>query len=255
MAAVYDNIGCGYVATRQPDPRIAAAIRAALGEVHTVLNVGAGTGSYEPTDLQVVAVEPSLAMIHQRPAGTAPVIQAVAEHLPWPDTAFDATLAILTVHHWSDRAAGLAELRRVARQRVVLLTWDPAYRDAFWLTTRYVPEVVDFDVPRFPSMTELARCLGRIEARPLRIPHDCQDGFLGAFWRRPEVYLDPNVRRAMSGFAQLPPEVVNVGLARLAADLRSGQWDAQFGWVRDQISLDLGYRLIIAPGSTHHDLL
>ena len=249
MEAVYDEIGHSYVTTRQPDPRIAQAIRVALGEERTVLNVGAGTGSYEPTDLQVVAVEPSLAMIRQRPAGTAPVIQAAAEHLPWADAAFDATLAILTVHHWSDQAAGLTELSRVARHRVVLLTWDPACRDAFWLTTQYVPEVVDFDVPRFPSMTELARCLGRIEARPLLIPHDCQDGFLGAFWRRPEAYLDPNVRRAMSGFAQLPPEVIHAGLARLAADLRSGQWDVQFGWVRDQASLDLGYRLIIAPCS------
>jgi SAM-dependent methyltransferase len=247
MAAVYDEIGHSYVATRQPDPRIAQAIRVALGEARTVLNVGAGTGSYEPTDLQVVAVEPSRAMIRQRPAGTAPVVQAAAEHLPWADAAFDATLAILTVHHWSDQAAGLTELRRVARHRVVLLTWDPACRDAFWLTTQYVPEVVDFDVPRFPSMTELARCLGCIEARPLLIPHDCQDGFLGAFWRRPEAYLDPNVRRAMSGFAQLPPKVIHAGLARLAADLRSGQWDVQFGWVRNQPSLDLGYRLIIAP--------
>jgi SAM-dependent methyltransferase len=254
MEAVYDQIGCSYVVTRQPDLRIAAAIRTALGEVHTVLNVGAGAGSYEPTDLQVVAVEPALAMIHQRPAGTAPVIQAVAEHLPWSDAVFDAALAILTVHHWSDRAAGLAELQRVARHRVVLLTWDPAYRDAFWLTTRYVPEVMDFDVPRFPSMTELTRCLGRIKAQPLLIPHDCQDGFLGAFWRRPEVYLDPHVRRAMSGFAQLPPKVVNAGLARLAADLRSGQWDAQFGWLRAQTSFDLGYRLIIAPCSRYDEL-
>ncbi len=251
MAAVYDEIGHSYVVTRQPDPRIAQAIRVALGEVRTVLNVGAGTGSYEPADLQVVAVEPSLAMIQQRPAGTAPVMQAVAEQLPWSDAAFDATLAILTVHHWSDRGAGLAELRRVARHRVVLLTWDPACRDLFWLTTQYVPEVVDFDVPRFPSVTELVRCLGNIEARPLPIPHDCRDGFLGAFWRRPEAYLDPDVRRAMSGFVQLPPAAVDAGLARLAADLRSGQWDAQFGWVRDQVSLDLGYRLIIAPCSTH----
>src|SRR5712691_732054 len=246
MPAVYDEIGQSYVATRQPDPRIAQAIRVALGEARTVLNVGAGTGSYEPADLQVVAVEPSLAMIRQRPAGTAPVVQAAAEHLPWADAAFDATLAILTVHHWSDQAAGLAELRRVARHRVVLLTWDPACRDAFWLTTQYVPEIVDFDVPRFPPIAELARYLGTVEARPLPIPHDCQDGFLGAFWRRPEAYLDPQVRRAMSGFTQLAPPVVQTGLARLAADLRSGHWDAQFGWLRRQESLDLGYRLIIA---------
>lgn len=247
MQAVYDEIGQSYVVTRQPDPRIAQAIRAALGAARTVLNVGAGTGSYEPADLQVVAVEPSRAMIQQRPAGTAPVVQAVAEHLPWSDAAFDATLAILTIHHWHDRAAGLAELRRVARHRVVLLTWDPTCRDAFWLITRYVPEILDLDMPRFPSMAELAHCLGQIEVRPVPIPHDCQDGFLGAFWRRPEAYLDPNVRRAISGFAQLPPVVVNAGLARLADDLRSGQWDTQFGWVRDQTSLDLGYRLIIAP--------
>ncbi len=247
MEAIYDEIGHSYDVTRQPDTRLAQAIRAALGEARTVLNVGAGTGSYEPADLQVVAVEPSRAMIQQRPAGTAPVVQAVAEHLPWSDAAFDATLAILTIHHWHDRAAGLAELRRVARHRVVLLTWDPACRDAFWLTTRYVPEVLDLDVPRFPSMAELARCLGQIEARPLPIPHDCEDGFMGAFWRRPAAYLDPSVRRAMSGFAQLPPAVVNAGLAHLADDLRSGQWDAQFGWVRARTSLDLGYRLIIAP--------
>jgi SAM-dependent methyltransferase len=247
MEAVYDEIGHSYVVTRQPDTRIAAAIRAALGEARTVLNVGAGTGSYEPADLQVVAVEPSRTMIQQRPAGTAPVVQAVAEHLPWSDAAFDATLAILTVHHWHDRAAGLAELRRVARHRVVLLTWDPTCRDAFWLITRYLPEILDLDVPRFPSMAELSHCLGQIEARPVPIPHDCQDGFLGAFWRRPEAYLDPNVRRAISGFAQLPSEVVDAGLAHLAEDIRSGQWDTQFGWVRDQTSLDLGYRLIIAP--------
>ena len=133
MDAVYDEIGHSYSVTRQPDPRIAQAIRRALGEARTVLNVGAGTGSYEPADLQVVAVEPSHAMIQQRPASAAPVVQAVAEHLPWADAAFDATLAILTIHHWHNRAAGLAEMRRVARHRVVLLTWDPACRDAFWL--------------------------------------------------------------------------------------------------------------------------
>src|SRR5882672_6467683 len=247
MEAVYDEIGHSYVVTRQPDPRLAQAIRAALGEARTVLNVGAGTGSYEPADLQVVAVEPSHAMLQQRPAGAAPVVQAVAEHLPWADAAFDATLAILTIHHWHNRAAGLTEMRRVARHRVVLLTWDPVCCDAFWLITRYVPEILALDVPRFPSMAELSRCLGPIEARPVPIPHDCQDGFLGAFWRRPEAYLDPNVRRAISGFAQLPSAVVEAGMAHLAEDLRSGQWDAQFGCMRAWTSVDLGYRLIIAP--------
>ena len=174
----------------------------------------------------------------------------MAECLPFPDAVFDATLAALTVHHWRDRAAGLTELRRVARQRVVILTWDPACRDAFWLTTQYVPEIVDFDVPRFPPLAELARYLGPVEARPLFIPHDCQDGFLGAFWRRPEAYLDPHVRRAMSGFTQLEPQIVQAGLARLAEDLHSGHWDEQFGWLRHQASLDLGYRLIIAQKLT-----
>jgi SAM-dependent methyltransferase len=247
MDAVYDEIGHSYSVTRQPDPRIARAISRALGEARTVLNVGAGTGSYEPADLQVVAVEPSHAMLQQRPASAAPVVQAVAEHLPWADAAFDATLAILTIHHWHNRAAGLAEMRRVARHRMVLLTWDPACRGAFWLINQYMPEILELDVPRFPSLAELSRCLGRIAVRPVPIPYDCQDGFLGAFWRRPESYLDPNVRRAISGFAQLPPEVVNAALAHLAEDLRSGQWDARFGWMRAQTSLDLGYRLIIAP--------
>ncbi len=247
MDAVYDEIGHSYSVTRQPDARMAQAIRRALGGARTVLNVGAGTGSYEPADLQVMAVEPSRAMIQQRPAGAAPVVQAVAEHLPWADAAFDATLAILTIHHWHNRAAGLTEMRRVARHRVVLLTWDPACGDAFWLITRYVPEILALDVPRFPSMAELSRCLGPIEVRPVPIPHDCQDGFLGAFWRRPEAYLDPNVRRAISGFAQLPSTVVEAGMAHLAEDLHSGQWDARFGWLRARTSLDLGYRLIIAP--------
>ena len=247
MDAVYDEIGHSYSVTRQPDTRMAQAIRRALGAARTVLNVGAGTGSYEPADLQVVAVEPSHAMIQQRPARAAPVVQAVAEHLPCADAAFDATLAILTIHHWHNRAAGLAEMRRVARHRVVLLTWDPACRDAFWLINQYIPQILDLDVPRFPSIAELSRCLGRLEVRPVPIPHDCQDGFLGAFWRRPASYLDANVRRAISGFAQLPPEVVNAALTHLAEDLRSGQWDARFGGLRARTSLDLGYRLIIAP--------
>jgi SAM-dependent methyltransferase len=240
MAAVYDQIGRGYVVTRQPDPRLARAIRVALGEARSVVNVGAGTGSYEPADLRVTAVEPSLAMIHQRPAAAAPVVQAVAERLPFPDAAFDAALAVLTVHHWQARAAaGLDELARVARQRVVILTWDPACRDAFWLMTQYVPEIVALDLPRFPSVADFVRSLGPVEVRPLPIPHDCQDGFLGAFWRRPEAYLDPNVRRAISGFAQLAPEVVEAGMARLLDDLRTGRWDAQFGWLRRQESTAL----------------
>lgn len=253
MPAVYDTIGQHYHHTRQPDPRLAHAIRAALGEARSVLNVGAGTGSYEPADLRVVAVEPSLTMIRQRPPGAAPVLQGVAEHLPCGDATFDATLAILTIHHWRDQVAGLAEMRRVARQRVVILTWDPA-PVAFWLTDVYFPAMLAFDRPRFPSLDTLARGLGDIRVQPLLIPHDCQDGFTGAFWQRPEAYLDVQVRRAMSGFAQLPPDVVQAGVARLEADLASGQWEAQWSWLRHHTSYDLGYRLITTPGATARSL-
>ena len=246
VSPVYDQIGHGYVTARRPDVRIAAQIGAALGDCRSVVNVGAGAGAYEPARGRVVAVEPSTAMIRQRPAGSAPAIQAVAEHLPFAAGACDAALAVLTVHHWRDRAAGLAEMARVARQRVVILTWDPVCRDAFWLTSEYLPAIIDLDLPRFPTLEEIARQLGALDVRPLLVPHDCQDGFLGAFWRRPHAYLDPDVRRAMSGFAQLPPATVDAGIGRLAADLASGGWEARFGHLRAQDSMDLGYRLIVA---------
>jgi len=245
QSPVYDRIGRGYVATRRPDPRIAQAIRTALGDARTVVNVGAGAGSYEPVDLPVIAVEPSAEMIRQRPRAAAPVVQAVAEHLPFRQASFDAALAILTMHHWKDRPGGLAELRRVARRRVVLLTWDPACRDAFWLI-EYLPAILDLDVRRFSTLDELCRSLGRVDARPLPIPHDCVDGFLGAFWRRPDAYLDPEVRRGISSFAQVPSTAVDSGLARLAADLASGRWDARYGHLRREEQVDLGYRLIVA---------
>ena len=244
-AQVYDQIGRGYVKERQPDPRIARMIHAALGDAQTVLNVGAGTGSYEPIDRQVVAVEPSLGMIHQRHDKTVPVIRAVAEHLPFSEATFDASLAVLTLHHWQDRERGLAELRRVTRHRIVIYTWDPACYDAFWLGTHYLPEIRELDIPRFPSMEELAQQFGAIESHPVLIPHDCVDGFLGAYWRRPEAYLDPNVRQAMSGLAQLPQSNIEAAMSRLADDLSSGHWDEQFGWLRTKESMDLGYRLII----------
>ena len=246
MRAVYDTIGTGYVVHRQADPRIARLIRAALGDAASVVNVGAGAGAYEPPNLAVVAVEPSWEMIGQQPEGRASVVQAVAERLPFPDEAFDAALAVLTVHHWADRRAGLAELARVAR-RVVVVTWDPACRESFWLTTEYLPEIVEFNVPRFPRQSELAGCLGGgITTHVLPVPHDCMDGFLGAFWRRPDAYLDPAVRGAMSCFAQLPAGRVDAGLTRLAADLLNGRWEARFGHLLLQDVADLGYRLVVA---------
>ena len=246
MTVVYDTIGRGYTGQRRADPRVAAAIRVALGDARRVVNVGAGSGSYEPPDLSVLAVEPSREMIRQRPAGAAPAVQGVAERLPLADGSVDAALAVLTVHHWADRAAGLAELARVARRRVVVLTWDPARGDAFWLTAEYLPEIVALDAGRFPSLGDFERALGPIDARVLPVPDDCVDGFLGAYWRRPEAYLDPGVRGAMSGFAQLAPGRADAGLARLAEDLGSGRWESRFGHLRARGEADLGYRLIVS---------
>jgi SAM-dependent methyltransferase len=245
-SSVYDRIGVTYAATRRPDPRIAAMIAGTLGHAGTLVNVGAGTGAYEPRDRRVLAVEPSRAMIGQRPASAAPCVQAIAEALPLRDDAVNASLAVLTVHHWQDPRAGLAELRRITRRRVVLFTWDPDARGAFWLTTAYFPAFVDLDVRRFPTMDALRDALGPIRVRPVAIPHDCRDGFLGAFWRRPEAYLDPAVRAGISSFALLPPERVQHGVAQLADDIRAGRWDARHGALRARQSLDLGYRLVVA---------
>ena len=246
MTTVYDTVGRGYSGQRRADPRLASAIRAALGDARSAVNVGAGGGSYEPDDLPVLAVEPSREMIGQRPDGAAPAVQAVAERLPLADGSVDAALAVLTLHHWVDRAAGLAELARVARRRVVIVTWDPARRDDFWLTRDYFPAIVELDAAIFPPLRELEGGLGRLRVAPLPVPHDCADGFLGAYWRRPEAYLDPAVRNAMSTFARLAPATLEAGLARLARDLATGRWDARLGHLRAQRDADLGYRLVVA---------
>src|SRR5439155_235306 len=220
---LYDTIGRGYDAYRRPDPRLAAAIAAALGAAASVVNVGAGAGSYEPADRPVVAVEPSAGMLRQRRPGAAPAVQASATDLPFRDATFGAALAVLTVHHWPDRARGLAELGRVARERIVVLTWDPAATSGFWLVDDYFPEMVAIDREIFPTLEELRRSLGPVDARPLLVPHDCVDGFLGAYWRRPEAYLDAGVRGAISTFTKLAD--VESGLARLRADLADGTWE------------------------------
>lgn len=241
MTATYDSIGRSYATRRVPDPRLAAAIHAALGAGDTVLNVGAGTGSYEPADRRVIAVEPSIEMIRQRPPGAAPVVQAVAEALPFADGAFDAALAILTVHHWRDQAAGLSELRRVTRGRIVLLTFDPAWRP--WLTD-YLPQLAELDAAKMPAMADYARWLGAVETQPLLVPHDCVDGLLYAYWRRPEAYLDPAVRAGSSSFWAIGD--VSVELAKLAADLESGTWHRRYAALLQQEDHDAGYRLVIS---------
>jgi SAM-dependent methyltransferase len=249
ITGTYDQIGRTYTATRQTDPTIAAAIYAALGDARTVVNVGAGTGSYEPTDRWVLAVEPSETMIRQRPPGAAPVVRATAEVLPLADDTVDAAMALLTVHHSSDWRAGLAELRRVARDRVVLWVFQPHVD--FWLTQDYVPEIVAMERDRCPRVDELLAALGPdADARPLPIPRECQDGILAAFYARPETYLDPAVRAGMSGFALLPPAIVAAAMDRLAADLRSGAWDERHGHLRSQPELEAGYRLVISSAAT-----
>jgi SAM-dependent methyltransferase len=208
-----------------------------------VLNVGAGAGSYEPSDRVVVAAEPSGVMIAQRPPGSAPAVQARAEALPFADSAFDAVLGVLTIHHWTDRAAGLAECVRVARERVVLLTFDPA-AGGFWLVQDYLPELLELDRRQLPAMDEYAALFGtRVEVTPVPVPRDCVDGFLGAYWARPEAYLDAQVRSSISSFARLD---TRQGLARLAADLASGAWHHRHGHLLETDALDLGYRIVTA---------
>jgi SAM-dependent methyltransferase len=244
-SVLYDTIGLGYAAQRRPDPRIAARLTAALGDVRSVLNVGAGTGSYEPDDMAVVAVDPSVVMLAQRPPEAAPAVRARAEALPFADGAFDAVLGVLTLHHWTDRSGGLAECARVARERVVLLTWDPA-ATGFWLVQDYLPAFLDADRLTFPPIERYATSLGpgtHVEVAPVPIPRDCVDGFLGAYWARPAAYLDPAVRAGISSFARPGAEP---GLTRLAADLASGAWHARYGHLLDADDLDLGYRLVVA---------
>ena len=239
---LYDQIGMGYARLRRPDPRLTARICQALGEAETVVNVGAGAGSYEPRDRHVIAVEPALTMVHQRPRGSAPVVRASATHLPFQDAAFAAALAVLTVHHWPDRARGLCELARVARDRVVVVTWDPTF-SGFWLIDDYFPAIVELDRRRCPTMEEFQRALGGVTIRPLPIPHDCTDGFLGAYWRRPHAYLHREVRHAISAFATLAG--VEDGLTCLAQDLADGTWQRRHGHLLHQEELDLGYRIVV----------
>jgi len=247
--ALYDTIGRGYARQRRADPRIAERLTAALGVARSVLNVGAGAGSYEPGDRRVVAIEPSAVMVAQRPPDAAPVVRARAEALPFPDLAFDATMAVLTLHHWADRTRGLAECARVACQRVVLLTWDPD-ADAFWLLQDYLPAFVEVDRRQLPPMAEYGSAFGRgarVEVMPVPIPNDCIDGFFGAYWARPAAYLDPAVQAGISLFSH--PGAAP-GLARLRADLDSGAWHARHGHLLAEDARDLGYRLVVAhlPG-------
>lgn len=243
----YETIGVGYAGRRQPDPRIAAQIHGHLGdptERRHVLNVGAGTGSYEPEDRRVTAVEPSSRMIAQRPATvTGEVVRAVGGALPFPD----AATALLTVHHWPDPFAGLAEVRRVTTGPVVVFTFDYAVHADQWLVADYFPEMLAFDTD-LPTPAELADALGGGTVEVVPIPVDCVDGFMHAWWRRPEAYLEPDVRAAISGLARLGEDAIAPGVERLRADLASGAWAERHAELLDRTELDGGYRLVVSPG-------
>lgn len=246
MRTIYDRIGVGYSVTRRPDPRIADRIIKALDDSASVVNVGAGTGSYEPRDRMVVAVEPSAIMIRQRSFDSAPAVQGAAEALPFTDGAVDAALAILTVHHWIDPARGLAEMRRISQRRVVIFTWDQDVWESFWLIREYLPCIRDLDRRRALAISNIVSALGRSQTLSVPIPHDCVDGFHGAFWRRPEAYLDPRIRSGISSYASISPDELDEGLHRLAADIQSGVWEGRHRDLLDLDELDLGYRLIVA---------
>lgn len=241
----YDHIGIGYTSVRKPDARWAARIHQAFDGCRTLVNVGAGAGSYEPGFMSVVGVEPSEIMIRQRCPSAAPVVRGVAEHLPFREGAFDVALAVFTVHHWSDPRKGLAELCRVA-QKQVIVTWDPdVFARQFWLVRDYLPEAAARETHLATLATVLAH-LGPSTTEPLLVPDDCMDGFFGAYWKRPYAYLDATSRGAISGLALLDPRVVSDAMERLKFDIDHGRWHTRYSKLMELCEIDLGYRLVVA---------
>ncbi|MEL6105402.1 MAG: class I SAM-dependent methyltransferase [Planctomycetota bacterium] len=252
MATVrYDTIGQHYSQTRREDPQIGARIHGALGNAKSVLNVGAGTGSYEPTDRHVLAIEPSDVMAAQRPFDRVPAIRASATSLPLRDAAVDAAMAILTLHHWDDRERGVHELLRVTRDRIVILTYDPDVSTRWWLITDYAPEIGEFDIAGFPPMDDLIRWLGEgAEIQTVPIPRDCRDWMSGSFWAHPERVLNADARAATSAFARLQESVVDRIVGDLSEDLDSGAWDKRYGSLRGLEAYDTGLRLVTLSRGT-----
>jgi SAM-dependent methyltransferase len=248
MSPRYDQIGDGYARTRREDPRIARVIEAALGDSRTVVNVGAGAGSYEPRDRHVIAIEPSDVMAAQRPPDLVPAIRAGAGELPLRDRSVVAAMAVLTVHHRdADQERAVRELRRVARETVVILTYDSVVSGQMWLMNDDLPEVAELDRRIFPSPQRIAVWLGgSVEIATVLLPRDCRDWMLGSFWSAPERVLDPTARSATSGFARMPPEVIARVSAAVRRDLASGAWDRRHGHLRTLDQFDVGLRLITA---------
>jgi SAM-dependent methyltransferase len=243
----YDANGQTYARQRRTDPRIAALVHETLGSARTVLNVGAGAGSYEPTDRHIIAIEPSAAMRTQRPAHLTPAIHGAAENLPLDDRSVDAAMAMVTVHQWPDLETGLAELTRVTRGPIVVLTFDGDALDRLWLA-EYAPELFAVERRRYPAIDRICAGLGgNCEVRPVPIPFDCVDGFSEAFYGRPEQFLDPAVRRSQSAWGFIEPAMEERIVAALAADLESGAWDARHGRWRRQPFFEGAVRLIVRP--------
>jgi SAM-dependent methyltransferase len=244
--ARYDTIGRSYSQTRRTDPRIAAHIDAALGDVRSVVNVGAGTGNYEGARFDVVAVEPSRTMIEQRAEDAALCVQGIAEALPFRDRAVDAALTVLSTHHWSDLGLGLREMQRVASKQVVFF-FEPRCADEFWLVADYFPEIPQMPTEqRAPGEARFRELLPVQRVETVLVPGDCLDGFGGCYWNRPERYLDADVQAGMSCFAQMEPALVERGMARLRRELGDGTWDAKYGDLRSRAEVDLGYRVLVA---------
>ena len=242
----YSAFAVDYANVRRPDPRIGAQLHAALGSARKVINVGAGTGSYEPTDRHVVAVEPAADMRAERDPSLPPAIAAVADALPFDDGAFDAALAVLTVHHWPDLEAGLAEMRRVTRGPVVIMTADPAALADLWVP-EYSPEFHAAESRRYPSLERIAAGLdGELSVRPLLIPFDCRDGFTDSFYGRPEAMLDPSVRRAQSAWSFVDDAARSRFVESLGADLDSGAWDERHRHLRTQPEYVGTMRILVA---------
>lgn len=242
MSVEYDQVAEAYQRYRKPDPRIAERIQFHTEGAQKVLNIGAGTGSYEPEDCDMVAVEPSSEMISQRKNAKVELVRGVAEDLPFKDNAFDISMGILTIHHWADIESGLKEMVRVTRNRIILYTWI-GYGKDFWLEN-YIPEISGVDLALFPTLNELNRILEGISVETIEVPYDCSDGFMCAYWRRPEAYLNPEARKAISTFSRLPN--IQDRLDRLEYDINSGAWRKKHGNLLDKESLDLGYRLVIS---------
>jgi SAM-dependent methyltransferase len=241
----YDRVGREYARTRRADPRVATHIEQALAGMGSIANIGAGTGSYEPART-VVAVEPSQVMIAARPSDSAPAVRARAENLPLGTSSVDATLAVLTAHHWDDLSRGLAELARVTRHRVVILTWDHTVTKDFWLLRDYLPGAAATDARLAIPIDRFSELPATVTVSQVLVPHDCVDGFAGAYWRRPEAYLDPEIRSGMSLFTQTTDPAVAAQLSVLSDDLRSGKWHLRNASLLNQTAIDLGYRLVVA---------